>query len=309
MKTNFVLIAVALVFATTQLSAATTLIHYWNFNSTTIPTSETYYDGSTVSLKLDRTLSANALTPLVANASLSTPAATLIYQAKPGTVGSVYSGWDVSTAGSTLNARGVDVAGNFLRARNTWQNMELVLNIPSTGYQNLTIKYDVQNSGSGPYTNTYYYSVDGGTTWITTGLSTLTNPVTMPSANFATENITINDVNADNNANLKFKIWFSDPTNLAGNNRFDNITVEGTAIGITAAIVESQQNQEITMTPNTNKAGVVTFSEVVNAVVYNVQGKQVKAVTKTATLVTSDLAKGLYIVRINGSVSKKLIID
>jgi hypothetical protein len=60
------------------------------------------------------------------------------------------------------------------------------------------------------------------------------------------------------------------------------------------------------MTP---KTGVVTFSEACDAVVYNVQGKQVKAVAKTTYLATSDLAKGLYIVRLNGSVSKKLIIE
>ena len=317
MNKNFILIAVALVFATTQLSATPTLtlIHYWNFNSISIPLKEQSFssssnDNTNPKLTLDRALPANALTPIAADASLSTPAATLIYQVKPGTVGTVYSGWDpagVSTG--TSNQRGTDISGNALRPRDAWQNMELVLNMPSTGYQNLTIKYDSQRSGSGPTVNTYYYSVDGGTNWIITGLSTLTNPVVIPSTGFALQTITITDVNADNNANLKFKIWYSDPTNLAGNNRIDNITVEGTAVGGTTAIEEAQLNKEITMTPSTNKTGVVTFSEVVNAVVFNVQGKQVKAVAKTTNLVTSDLAKGLYIVRINGSVSKKLIIE
>jgi DNA-binding transcriptional regulator YiaG len=82
--------------------------------------------------------------------------------------------------------------------------------------------------------------------------------------------------------------------------------VEGTAIGGTTAVEDAQLNKEITLIP---KTGVVTFSESCDAVIYNVQGKQVKAVAKTTNLTTSDLAKGLYIVRLNGSVSKKLIVE
>jgi len=304
MKKNSILIAVALVFATTQLSAVT-LIHYWNFNlvsATTIPASDMLFNTSTPVSALDRRIPANALTPITADFTLVSPA-TVVYQAKSNASISVISGWDTST-GSTGNARNGDVAGNCLRPRDSWQDMELVLNIPSTGYQNLTIKYDSQRSGSGPTVNTYYYSVDGGTNWITTGLSTLTNPATIPPSGFALQTITITDVNADNNANLKFKIWYSDPLNLAGNNRIDNITVEGTTV--VTAIDQTQSTKEITMTP---KTGAVTFSEVVDAVVYNVQGKQVKAAAKTISLVTSDLAKGLYIVRLNGSVSGKLVVE
>jgi hypothetical protein len=302
MKKNFILIAVALVFATSQLSAQQTLIHYWNFNAITIPTAETK--------SADRNLAANALTPIPTDFTLAPlPSATVIYRVKPNTTGTVSSYWDAVGAGtgSTVNARNSDAAGNALRTRDAWQNMELVLNIPSTGYTNITIKYDVQNSGSGPYTNTYYYSVDG-TTWITTGISTtLTNPVTMPSANFATETIAINDVNADNNANLKFKIWFSDLTQTKGNNRFDNITVEAT--DITASVSDNIGSSELIMSPNTNINGVVNFSKVIDAVVFNLQGRQIKSVSKTNQLITTDLAKGIYVVRLNGLVSKKLVVE
>jgi len=310
MKKNL-LFAIALILASTQLSAVTTLMHYWNFNlvtATSMPASDMLFNTSTPASTLDRKITANALTPIAADITL-VPPATVAYIAKSNATISIISGWDTTT-GSTGNARNGDVAGNCLRPRDAWQNMELVLNIPSTGYQNLTIKYDSQRSGSGPTVNTYYYSVDGGTNWITTGLSTPTNPATIPSTGFALQTIAITDVNADNNANLKFKIWFSDPTNLAGNNRIDNITVEGTPISVTTAINEPEFNKTaINMSPNSTTNGVVHFSEVVDAVVYNVQGRQIKAVAKATDLDTSDLSKGIYVVRINGLVSKKLIIE
>ena len=304
MKKNLILIAVALVFATMQLSAATTLIHYWNFNSVS------------PKLKSARDVVSLPIPAFAANQSVS--AASLIFQAIPGTASPYSTYCDsvlfTSGTGNVVNMRGTDAAGLALRLRNPSDKMQMLLNIPSTGYNNIVISYDIQRSSSsnGALTNTFWYSTDNGTTWLNStngGLLSKDTIQTSPNWNFKT--VTITDPAANDNANLLFKILFTggQNTGTSGNNRIDNITVEGIAIGITAAIVENQQNHEITMTPSTIKAGVVTFSEVVNAVVYNVQGKQVKAITKTANLVTSDLAKGLYIVRINGSVSKKLIIN
>ncbi|MEI7501975.1 MAG: T9SS type A sorting domain-containing protein [Paludibacter sp.] len=189
--------------------------------------------------------------------------------------------------------------------------MQLILKIPSSGYKNLSIIYDCQRSSAskGATTNNYSYSVDNGANWITSGLSVSSNPT---SDTWSLLSVSINDSQADNNGNLLFKVTFSGGvvTGTSGNDRFDNITVEGTSIGGTTAIEQNQfNNTDINMSPNTTKNGVVNFSEVVDAVVYNVQGKQVKAVAKTNQLVTSDLNKGLYVVRINGSVSKKLIIE
>ncbi|MEI8087015.1 MAG: T9SS type A sorting domain-containing protein [Paludibacter sp.] len=301
MKKNFILIAVALVFVTTKLSAETTLLHYWNFNGTNVPIAADITNKDVV---------ISPLTPISADVTLTSYPASIIYRTVSGTV-SAMSYWDLVGAGtgSTLNARNSDVAGDCLRPRDAWTNMELVLNIPTTGYDNPIIMYDVQRSSSGPTVNTYSYSVDGGTSWITTGLSTTTNTVVIPSTGFVTQTVTINNTPANNTANLQFKILFSVSAKGAGNDRIDNITVEGTK-GVYNAIEQNQfNNTAINMSPNTTKNGVVNFSEVVDAVVYNVQGKQVKTVAKTDKLITSDLTKGLYVVRINGSTTKKLIIE
>jgi len=162
-------------------------------------------------------------------------------------------------------------------------------------------------------TNTFFYSTDNGTTWLnSTNGGSISKDTIQTSANWNFKTLSITDLVANNNPNLQFKILFTggQNTTTSGNNRIDNITVEGTSIGGTTAINETElKNTAINMSPNSTTNGVVHFSEVVDAVVYNVQGRQIKAVAKATDLDTSDLSKGIYVVRINGLVSKKLIIE
>jgi len=300
MKKILLSIAVAFLFGSTQLSAFS-LVHYWNFNGTNVPI---------LAETASRDVVLNTLTPIQTDLSLTSTAGTLIYQVKAGTASPFMSYWDTTTGG-TGNARNGDAAGNCLRPRDAWSSMELVLNIPSTGFRNMKIMYDNQRSGSGPNVNTYSYSVDGGTTWKTSGLSTNggalgTNSITtIPSTGFATTTVTITDPAADNNSRLKFRIWFSDPTNTAGNDRIDNITVEGDIL----AAVNIPVLKEVSMFPNPCSTGVVTFSEAIDAEVYSMLGKQIKAVAHTSILKTDDLAKGVYMIRIAGSSTQKLVVE
>jgi hypothetical protein len=301
MKKILLSLSLILCFSTIQVSALS-LIHYWNFNGTNVP----YL---TEASSMDVVLT--PLTPIQTDSSMTTTHATLIYQAKAGTV-TFKSYWDTNSPGSTLNARNGDLEGSALRPRDGWSSMELVLNIPSTGFRNLKIMYDAQRSGSGPNVNTYTYSVDGGTTWKSDGLSTNggalgTNATTTIPAEpgFATSSVTITDPAAENNPSLKFRIWYSDPTNTKGNNRIDNITVEGDIL----AGVNSTVAEKVAMYPNPCKSGVVNFANPVEVEVYSILGKQIKSIANTTTLSTTDLAKGIYTVRINGTSTQKLIIE
>jgi hypothetical protein len=305
MKKNLFIVAITLLFVSTNsFSTALTLIHYWNFNAISIPASESV---STT----DRSILANALTPIAADFTLVSPA-TVVYQVQPGTVGAVISYWDATGVQTfTGNQRNGDASGNSLRPRNAWQSMELILNIPSTGYSAMNIMYDAQRSSSGPSVNTYAYSVDGGTNWITTGLSATTNPVSIPSAtnNFATQTVSINDANADNNPNLKFRIRYSDPTNTAGNNRIDNITVEGTPVLATSIESTNSESTNIKMYTNGDHKNEVVFSEVVDVVLFDLRGSIIKKINHTNSIQTDDLEKGVYLVGINGVITKKLIVQ
>lgn len=282
-----------MIFSTIQVSALS-LIHYWNFNGTNVPY---LTEGTSKDVVL------NPLTPISTDLSVTSSPATLIYQAIPGTT-TAMSYWDITT-GSTGNARNGEVAGNCLRPRDAWASMQLVLNIPSTGFSNVKIMYDSQRSGSGPSINTYSYSIDGGLNWIATGLSTTTNPVAIPSTGFVIQTVTITDINANNNPNLQFKILFSDPTNKAGNNRIDNITVEGDIL----ARVNSTFTDNVTMYPNPCNSGIVTFDKTVSVEVYNMVGRLMKSSSNTSSLITNDLAKGVYIIRLDGQASQKLVVE
>ena len=299
MKKILLTIAVIFALSSTQLSALS-LVHYWNFNATNVP----------VDAASATDVVSTPLTPIHTDLSLTTTPATLIYQAIPGTASPYSTYWDVTT-GDLGNARNSDVAGNCLRLRNPSDQMQLVLNIPSTGYRNITISYDIQRSsvGNGALTNTYYYSVDNGTTWknSTTNSGLISRDTIQTSAAWAVKSVTITDPAANNNANLKFKILFTGGQNTgsSGNNRIDNVTVEGDIL----AAVNTPVANEVSMYPNPCKSGVVNFGEAVNVDVFNLVGKQLKTVSKTTTLSTSDLAKGIYTIRINGALTQKLIIE
>jgi len=259
-------------------------------------------------------VTSNPIVSIPADVTKST--ASLIYQVIPGTA-SPYSTYCDSVplatgTGSPVNMRNSDPAGLALRLRNPSDQMQLVLSIPTTGYKNIIISYDIQRSsaGNGALTNTLYYSVDNGTTWknsTTNNGGLISKDTIQTSANWNFKTVSITDPSANNNANLKFKILFTGGQNIgtSGNDRIDNITVEGDN---TTGISENYINN-ITMYPNPCNTGVINFGESVNAEVYNLVGKQVKAVVNANLLSTVDLAKGVYIVRIAGSAPQKLIIE
>jgi Bacterial Ig-like domain/Secretion system C-terminal sorting domain len=177
----------------------TSLIHYWNFNN-----------------------NASA-------ASITTPTSTLV----GGSMTAVINGTtDVDFANGTgqnfnidnFNARNGDVSGTHLRY-NFPINGNLQFNLPTTGYNNVVVKFTTRRSGSGAGTQTWKYSVDG------------TNFVTFQTVSPLDANpqlITL-DFSAvsgvSNNPNFKLKVEFSQGSGgTVGNNRFDNFTVDATPI-------------------------------------------------------------------------------
>jgi Secretion system C-terminal sorting domain len=186
------------------------------------------------------------------------------------------------------------------------------LNIPSNGYQNITISYDIQRSsaGNGALTNTFYYSTDGGSTWknsvTNAGADTKDTIQTSPNWNFKT--ITITDPAANNNSNLKFKILFTggQNTGTSGNNRIDNITVEGTTF-VATEISNQSDVDNLILFPNPNNTGVVNFSKSVDAKLFSIDGRLVKSVTQSTSMNISDVAKGIYLIQIGNSTQQLIV--
>lgn len=177
----------------------TSLIHYWNFNNNT------------------------------SAAAITTPTVSLT----GGSLNAVISGTtEIDFAGGTgqnfsvenLNARNGDAAGTHLRY-NFPINGNLQFNLPTTGYQNVVVKFTTRRSGSGAGTQTWSYSTDG-TTFQTY------QTVSPQDANPQLITFDFSGVSGvSNNPNFKLKVEFSATGGgSVGNNRFDNFTVDATAV-------------------------------------------------------------------------------
>jgi len=166
------------------------LFQYWNFNDATTETTLT--------------------TPNIGNGTL------------------VYSGSyiDETDEATDMNARNGDVAGYAYRLRNPSGN--LIISIPTTGHKDIVLNYATMRTGSGSQTQTISYTTDG-INYVTTGI---TSAYTVGTA-FALIPIDFSAIPAaNNNPNFKVKVVFdaASSTAASGNNRIDNLTVEGNTL-------------------------------------------------------------------------------
>ncbi|KPP95301.1 MAG: extracellular protein [Bacteroidetes bacterium HLUCCA01] len=125
---------------------------------------------------------------------------------------------------SGLNARNGDPAGTHLRFNNP-VGSSLTFSVPTTGFENIVFKYETRRSNSGANTQFITYTLDGQTYQSFRILEVTTVP-TLITLDFSSID------GAANNPDFAVRFEFNDsnnPPNLAGNNRFDNVTVEGTA--------------------------------------------------------------------------------
>ncbi len=239
-----------------------TLIHYWNFNNFT----------SAVHLPDIASLGADF-------SVLDTAKARITYMPMPPGVSSSYTSYCDFVTGDTTNARMAAPAGNGFRARNPSDSMELLMYIPSTGYGNLKLSYASQASSitSGQLHQIFSYSVDSGSTWQTsgTGLSEWADSAWL-SFNIITLRIT--DPAAYDNRKLVFRITFNgNASGTSGNNRFDNITLDGdvyhtsgvaAVAGISAELFPNPATENLTVTTNNDLAKVVTVVNAMGQTVY-----------------------------------------
>jgi len=181
-----------------------TLIHYWNFNN-------------------------NASV-----AAITAPTSTLLN----GSITAVSTGTGntdtfIDFAGGTsqnfnvenLNARNGDPSGTHLRY-NYPINGNVQFNLPTTGYNNVVVKFTTRRSGSGAGTQSWSYSLDGTTFIPYQTVTTLDANPQLVTFDFSTIS------GASNNPNFKLKVQFATGAGgNVGNNRFDNFTVDATAVG------------------------------------------------------------------------------
>lgn len=196
MKKNLLLFAV--LFWISIATNAQTLLHSWNFNNST---------------SLSSLLTPN--TALIAGASITHNTNT--NSEIPITGNTTGQGFETAN----INARNGDVAGAHLRFNNPLGG-NLIFALPTTGYKDVVVKYATRRSTSGAFNQIIDYSIDGTTFINFTTIMPVGADPTLQTLDFSSI------LAANNNPNFKIKISFTQGAGgLAGNNRFDNFTLEG----------------------------------------------------------------------------------
>lgn len=267
-------------------NAQSILVHYWHFNNiNTLPN---------MGFSYSITPSTPTIPSIAADYSRIDTAKARIHYTQMDGVSSAYSSvspytymdtlnadTDVPASYDTINLRLGQLGGYCVRARNPSDSMQLLFYIPSTHYQNILVTYGTQASSTthGQWEQHFQYSSDSGATWKTTGLS-----VTVDSAWLVFNRVSVNitDPSANNNPRLVFQIIFQqNTTNVTGNNRFDNITVDAdTFISSSVPYVTPNFDDAINISPNpaSDYIDMTTTMEINRAImVYNTAGETVFA--------------------------------
>ncbi len=176
---------------------AQSVIHYWHFNTVSgiVETVEAdFYSGITApALKYE------AAYPVVVN-----------------------QGYMDQVAGTVINSRFDEPAGNGIRPRNPSDSMQLLIALPTTGFENIQLSYATQRSGQGMLKQVVYYTTNGTSYFPIGDTVYVLEDYQLVSFDFSA----IGAVN--DNADFGVKILFFEQNTAAnGNNRFDNIVLEG----------------------------------------------------------------------------------
>jgi hypothetical protein len=238
------LICLLYLFGATGGISAQTLIHYWNFNA---------FDTE-----------ANHLAP-----SYTAGGASLVYIAGGSSANDYLNGTGQNFSVLNLNARNGDPSGNHLRINNPI-GATLILSLPSTGFQDVVLKYATRRSGSGAGTQEIAYAVDGVNYTPFTTIAPNNGDPTLQTLDFSAIPAT------DNNPNFKVRVTFLlGNGGDVGNNRFDNITLDGAPAGadvLPPSVSFTPVNGAIDLPVNT--APVIIFNEEVrnidNSVIDNI---------------------------------------
>jgi hypothetical protein len=132
--------------------------------------------------------------------------------------------------GSTLNARQGDAAGQSMTLQggtSTANNGHYItLNVSTVGFSNIVISFATQATSTGFNSNQLQYSFDG-INFVNFGAAFL------PPAVFAIVSFDLSGIAALNdNPNAAFRIVFNGATTATGNNRIDNLVVDGQSLAV-----------------------------------------------------------------------------
>ena len=180
---------------------AQNLIHYWHFNN---------LSGTVDSVVADYSALSNA--PVITY---------------PGT-GAGYM--DDVNDGDSTNLRQGQIPGTGLRVRNPSDTRELIIPLPTTGFEDISFSYAVNRTNNGAAQQWLSFSTDSGATWSNAVPFADTVEVDVEYHLKVFDFTGVPDAN-DNPGFMVKVAFFNGASNASGNNRFDNIVLEGVSLG------------------------------------------------------------------------------
>ncbi|MEM6334120.1 MAG: PEP-CTERM sorting domain-containing protein [Planctomycetota bacterium] len=137
-----------------------------------------------------------------------------------------------SFAGTTVNAQPSVSSGGSLAPQNgsggVNNGMSIDLTVSTDNFEDIIVSWAQRGTSTGFDSRAFSYSIDGGTNFVLVG----TDSGSLGSS-WATETYDLSAVTAvDDQSSVIFRITLDggSTTSSSGNNRFDNITIEGTVI-------------------------------------------------------------------------------
>ncbi|MBX3724490.1 MAG: CotH kinase family protein [Xanthomonadales bacterium] len=121
--------------------------------------------------------------------------------------------------------------GHVLRVRNPSHAHMLRVQAPSTGYQDLVVSFATTRTSNGASEQAFQFSSDAGLTWMDVGEAYAVSMLDETGYLARTFHLSAFDA-VNDNPDLVFRILFTGDgaSNLDGNNRFDNLSIEGTSV-------------------------------------------------------------------------------
>jgi hypothetical protein len=254
----------------TQLGKPYTLIHYWNFNS------EQYKD------------------PTYTKHEAS-------FDFIPGAQSEITTGTGQNFIAE--NARYGDEAGMHLRINNP-VGSELIFKIPSTNYKDISFSYETRRSSNGSNRQHIYYTIDGINFILRESIDVTESPILQ---SFDLSDITLANHNPD--FGIKIRFDFKDDGNggRSGNNRIDNITVEGEFSTPTNA-VEIVDNEELLLFPNPVTNGSLHINKKISGKIYNISGTITGTINEENHLDVSSYSSGLYLLKTDHGITLRFMV-
>ncbi|MCA1745539.1 MAG: CotH kinase family protein, partial [Bacteroidales bacterium] len=246
------------------------LIHYWHFNN----------------------LPEGLLSPLQADHTQMETQVSISY---PGT-GDGYM--DRVNDGTDLNIKNSVEAVRALRVRNPSDTRHLELLIPTTGYEDIHLSYAVTRTGSGAELQNIWYRTSHSGNWVLFQEELLITEVyQLIDLDFS------NLREVENNDEFSVKIEFTGTaaSGTSGNNRFDNIAVEGYRVSTSQNDPQENAILNIFPVPATRQLNIASSQTMTQIVLYNGNGQVIRhtvAQGLSHQLQLSSLPPGIYILEV-----------